>query len=66
MGKRGNPQDMTEAYYIGLMSASGYRKKDMAKPVIGIVNSYNDANPGHKPFREIAQYVKEGSRWYAC
>ena len=60
MGKRGNPQDMTEAYYIGLMSASGYRKKDMAKPVIGIVNSYNDANPGHKPFREIAQYVKEG------
>ena len=37
MGKRGNPQDMTEAYYIGLMSASGYRKKDMAKPVIGIV-----------------------------
>ena len=60
MGKRGNLQDMTEAYYIGLMSASGYRKKDMAKPVIGIVNSYNDANPGHKPFREIAQYVKEG------
>lgn len=60
MGRRGNPKDMTEAYFIGLMSASGYRKKDLQKPIIGIVNSFNDANPGHKPFKELAQYVKEG------
>jgi dihydroxy-acid dehydratase len=51
---------MMEAYYIGLMSASGYRKKDLAKPVIGIVNSYTDVNPGHKPFYELVKYVKEG------
>jgi dihydroxy-acid dehydratase len=60
MFKRGNSEDITEAYFIGLMSASGYRKKDLQKPIIGVVNSYNEANPGHKPFREIAKYVKEG------
>jgi len=49
-----------EAYYIGLMNSCGYREKDLEKPVIGIVNSWNDVNPGHKPLRELAQYVKEG------
>ena len=60
MVRRGDDLDMTEAYYIGLMSSVGYRKKDLAKPVIGIVNSWNDVNPGHKPLRELAAYVKEG------
>lgn len=61
MYRRGNDQDMTEAYYIGLMGSVGYRKKDISeKPVIGIVNSWNDMNPGHKPLRELAGYVKEG------
>ena len=49
-----------EAYYVGLMNACGYREKDLNKPIIGIVNSWNDVNPGHKPLRELAQYVKEG------
>lgn len=61
MYRRGNDQDMTEAYYIGLMGSVGYRKKDISgKPVIGIVNSWNDINPGHKPLRELAGPVKEG------
>lgn len=61
MFRRGNDQDMTEAYYIGLMGSVGYRKKDISgKPVIGIVNSWNDVNPGHKPLRELAGNVKEG------
>jgi len=61
MYRRGNDQDMTEAYFIGLMGSVGYRKKDIGeKPIIGIVNSWNDVNPGHKPLREIAGYVKEG------
>ena len=51
---------MENAYYNGLMGAVGYRKKDVAKPVVGIVNSWNDVNPGHRPFRELAQYVKDG------
>lgn len=48
------------AYYVGLMNAVGYRNKDINKPVIGIANSWTDVNPGHKPLRELAQYVKEG------
>lgn len=49
-----------EAYYVGLMNAVGYRNKDLNKPMIGVVNSWNDVNPGHKPLRELAQYVREG------
>ena len=51
---------MENAYYNGLMGAVGYREKDRVKPLIGVVNSWNDVNPGHKPFRELAQYVKDG------
>ena len=51
---------MENAYYNGLMGAVGYRKKDLLKPVVGVVNSWNDVNPGHRPFRELAQYVKDG------
>ena len=60
MFRRGQEKDMTEAYFIGLMNSAGYRKKDIAKPIIGIVNSYTDVNPGHKPFAELVKYVKEG------
>ncbi|WP_101875837.1 dihydroxy-acid dehydratase [Lachnoclostridium edouardi] len=52
-----NPQ---EAYYVGLMNACGYRTKDLHKPIIGIVNSHTDVNPGHKAFEELVKYVKEG------
>ena len=55
-----DPNDSQEAYYVGLMNSCGYRIKDLHKPVIGIVNSYTDVNPGHRPFRELANYVKEG------
>ena len=60
MPRSGHFEDKTEAYYVGLMNSCGYRKKDLAKPVIGVVNSWNDVNPGHKPFRELAQVVREG------
>ena len=52
--------DPQEAYYVGLMNACGYRSGDLSKPVIGIVNSYTDVNPGHRAFRELVGYVKEG------
>jgi dihydroxy-acid dehydratase len=51
---------ITDAYYMGLMSSVGYRKKDLQKPIIGVVNSWNDINPGHKPLAQLAGYVKEG------
>lgn len=58
IGERFN--NKTQAYYVGLMNACGYRDKDIKKPVIGIVNSATDVNPGHKVLRELAGYVKEG------
>jgi dihydroxy-acid dehydratase len=51
---------MTEAYYRGLMHSVGYRRKDLEKPQIAVVNSWTDVNPGHQPLRELAQRVKEG------
>ena len=52
----GRYDKITDAYYQGLMASVGYRRKDIDKPLIGIVNSWNDVNPGHKPFKELAQY----------
>lgn len=52
--------DMSYAYYVGLMNSCGYREKDLRKPVIGVVNSFTDVNPGHRVFRELVNYVKEG------
>ncbi|MEW6335729.1 MAG: dihydroxy-acid dehydratase, partial [Thermodesulfobacteriota bacterium] len=57
---RGLPEDMTEAYYRGLMHSVGYRRKDLDKPQIAVVNSWTDVNPGHQPLRDLAQRVKEG------
>lgn len=55
-----NTQDPTQAYYVGLMNSCGYGEKELNKPIIGIVNSYTDANPGHKPLRELTRHVTEG------
>ena len=55
-----NPDDPQEGYFVGLMNACGYRTEDLKKPIIGIANSYTDVNPGHRPFRELAEHVKEG------
>jgi len=57
---RGKPEDITEAYYRGLMHSVGYRRKDLDKPQIAIVNSWTEVNPGHQPLRELANRAKEG------
>jgi dihydroxy-acid dehydratase len=57
---RGRPEDITEAYYRGLMHSVGYRRSDLDKPQIAVVNSWTEVNPGHQPLRELAQRVKEG------
>ncbi|MEW6673707.1 MAG: dihydroxy-acid dehydratase [Thermodesulfobacteriota bacterium] len=57
---RGKPEDITEAYYRGLMHSCGYRRADLDKPQIAVVNSWTDVNPGHQPLRELAGRVKEG------
>lgn len=58
--QRGKPEDITEAYFRGLMHSVGYRRKDLDKPQIAICNSWTEVNPGHQPLRELAARVKEG------
>lgn len=57
---RGRPEEITEAYYRGLMHSAGYRPQDLSKPLVAVVNSWTDVNPGHQPLRELAARVKEG------
>jgi dihydroxy-acid dehydratase len=58
--RKGRSEDITNAYSQGLMHAVGYRKKDLDKPLIAVVNSWTDVNPGHQPLRSLSQYVKDG------
>lgn len=58
--KRGSFEDITETYYRGLMQSVGFRDIDLEKPVIAVVNSWTDVNPGHVLFDRLARIVKEG------
>jgi dihydroxy-acid dehydratase len=42
------------------MYAMGYSPEQMQKPLVGVVNSFNEVVPGHIHLREIARAVKEG------
>lgn len=44
----------------GHLGSCGAKYRDLAKPVIAVVNSWNEIVPGHCHFRELADYVKEG------
>jgi len=43
-----------------LLKASGLTDKQLAKPIIGIVNSFNEVVPGHIHLNTIARAVKDG------
>ncbi len=52
--------DPIKAYERALYLGCGYSYEDLKKPRIGIVNSWNDINPGHIHLRKLSQFVKEG------
>jgi len=43
-----------------IYKAMGYSDEDLAKPLIGVVNTWNEASPGHAHLREVAKHVKAG------
>jgi len=43
-----------------LLKAMGYTSDQIAKPLIGIVNSFNEVIPGHIHLQTIARAVKDG------
>ncbi len=50
------------AYPRALYRAMGYQDGDFNKPLIGIVNSWSEVNPGHFHLRTLAEWIKQGVR----
>lgn len=50
----------TRAAHRSLFYAMGYSPEDLQKPLIGIVNAFNEIIPGHIHLRDVAQAVKLG------
>ena len=50
----------TSSAHRTLFSAMGYSAEDLKKPLVGIVNSFNEIIPGHIHLRTIAEAAKLG------
>lgn len=46
----------------GLMCGMGYTVEEQKRPLIGVVNSWNEYNPGHVHLDRLAERVKQGIR----
>jgi len=49
-----------QAPHRSLLNALGYTKEELDRPLIGIVNSYNEIVPGHINLDKITEAVKAG------
>ncbi len=43
-----------------LVKSMGYTDEDLEKPIVGVINTWAETNPGHYNFRELAEAVKRG------
>ncbi len=53
----------TTFYFVwpGIMYGAGFEAKELEnKPLVGIANTWNELNPGHRHLRELADAVKWG------
>ena len=48
------------AFVRGLFKSMGYSDYDLARPLVGIANSWNRAVPGHYNLNLVSDYVKQG------
>ena len=55
--KRG---DRTGLIRNALLKSMGYTYADIEKPIIGIINTWAETNPGHIHFRQLSEAVKRG------
>jgi dihydroxy-acid dehydratase len=53
---------LEKAPHRSLFKALGFTDKELDRPLIGVVNSFNEIVPGHIHLREIAEAVKVGVR----
>jgi dihydroxy-acid dehydratase len=54
--------DLLETYRRALLRGCGYSYQDLEKPLIAVVNSWSEINPGHVHLRSLSNLVKEGIR----
>lgn len=50
----------TRATQRSLLKATGLSDEDLSKPLVGVVNSFNEIVPGHIHLTELADMVKSG------
>ena len=62
MKGRGVFEGVAGAYPRALYRSMGFDDADFEKPLIGIVNSWSEVDPGHFHLRRLAEWVKEGVR----
>jgi len=55
--KRGSRQALLRN---ALLKTMGYTDKDIEKPIVGIINTWAETNPGHLHFRQLSEAVKRG------
>ncbi|KJS03718.1 MAG: dihydroxy-acid dehydratase [Peptococcaceae bacterium BRH_c4a] len=53
---------LERAPHRSLFKALGFVDEEMDRPLIGVVNSFNEIVPGHEHLRDIAEAVKAGVR----
>ena len=51
---------VTRASQRSLLRATGLSNEDLMKPLVGIVNSFNEVNPGHIHLNELVSEIKVG------
>ncbi len=51
---------ITAAPQRALLGALGYTREQMERPLVGVVNSFNEVVPGHMHLQQIARAVKDG------
>lgn len=55
--KRGTRQGLLRN---ALLKTMGYTDEDIEKPLVGIINTWSETNPGHYNFRMLSEAVKRG------
>ncbi len=55
-------QGVSRSPHRSLMYALGMTEEEMKRPLIGVVNSFNELIPGHIHLNELTQCVKDGIR----
>lgn len=60
MSNRLNLEDVSSSPKRSLFKAMGYSDTELKRPLIGIVNSFNEVVPGHIHLQTISRAVKDG------